>query len=249
MIKIELSDTDLLKNTIPILSEIIDEGVFKVDNNGISLLSPDRTMVAVVDFKILSSAFASYHVDKEASLGLNLASLVSILKRVKSNEKLTMETEDGGNRLKLTIKGQGKRVFEIPLIDVSTEKPPIDQLKFDNSLMIDSSIVEEGIEDAEIAGDSVVFMADSDFFKMHSKGDVSSTELELRKGDKVLHHLKVEGAIKSRYPLEYLKKMIKAAKVFNQMEIRFGTDYPMKLDFKSVDKMHLSFVLAPRVEE
>ena len=42
MFRIVLSDVDLLKSSIPIISEIIDEGLFRVDQNGISLLSPDR---------------------------------------------------------------------------------------------------------------------------------------------------------------------------------------------------------------
>jgi len=36
MFKMILSDVDLLKNSISIIAEIIDEGVFHVDQNGIS---------------------------------------------------------------------------------------------------------------------------------------------------------------------------------------------------------------------
>ena len=57
MFKMVLSNTNLLKNSIPIIAEIIDEGVFKISHNGLSLLSPDRTMVSVVDLHIPSSAF------------------------------------------------------------------------------------------------------------------------------------------------------------------------------------------------
>ena len=79
MFKIVLTDVELLKNTIPIIAEIIDEGVFKVDSNGISLLAPDRTMVSVVDFRLPSTAFEKYEVQADTSLGLNLANLVNYL--------------------------------------------------------------------------------------------------------------------------------------------------------------------------
>ena len=46
-----------------------------------------------------------------------------------------------------------------------------------------------------------------------------------------------------------LKKMIKAGKLSKNIVLEFGTDYPMRLSFRMLDKMSLQFVLAPRVEE
>ena len=63
-----LSNVDLLRNSIPIISEIIDEGVFKVDSNGLSLLSPDRSMIAVVNFQLLASAFDDFKVTHRRGL-------------------------------------------------------------------------------------------------------------------------------------------------------------------------------------
>ncbi len=248
MFKAVLSDVDLLKGTIPIIAEIIDEGVFKVNQNGISLLSPDRAMVAVVDLKILSTAFDEYNATKEEYMGLNLANFAAVLKRIKSGDKLILELPEKDNRLRLTIKGNGIRTFEIPLLDIKTEKPPIDKLNFTGRLELESNIVEEGISDAEIIGDSVFFEANGDVFRMYARGDISSAQLEISKKDKGVLELKAEGSIKSQYPLEYLKKMIKAGKISQQMILEFGTDYPVRMGFKSVDKMELSFVLAPRVE-
>ena len=251
MMKLELSDIDLLKNTVPILAEIVDEGVFKIDQNGLSMLSPDRAMVAVIDFKILSSAFDSYHVDGDMSLGLNLSNFVSILKRVKSSDKLILETDENSNKLKLTLEGAGKRTFELPLLDISMEKPPVDQLNFGGKIQLESGVFEEGVADAEIAGDSIIFEATPEgSFVMHAKGDISSAKLEMTKGQhNGLLGLEVQSTIRGRYPLEYLRKMAKATKLTDQMTLEFGTDYPMRLGFQIIDKMKLSFILAPRVEE
>jgi len=129
------------------------------------------------------------------------------------------------------------------------EKPPIDQLQFKTKIELDSGIVEEGIADAEIIGDSIVMEAGPETFRMHAKGDVSSAQLELAKDDKSLLKLESAEAAKSQYPLEYLKKMIKANKLSKQLSLEFGTDYPMRMSFKAIDKMQLSFILAPRVSE
>ena len=42
--------------------------------------------------------------------------------------------------------------------------------------------------------------------------------------------------------------MINGSKIADEVVINFNKDYPLKLDYKSVDKVLLSFILAPRVE-
>ena len=247
MFKLVLEDTSPIKDAVPIIAEIIDEGIFKIRPDGLSLLSPDRTMVSVVDFKIPASSFAEFNVEGENELGLNMASLVNVIKRLKSSDKLILESGKE-NRLVLTMIGKGKRKFELSLLDIKTEKPPIDQLKFHGKVTLHSGILEEGVADADVISDSVVFEASGDVFRLSSKGDTSSTELEMRKGDEGIVSMEATGNLRARYPLEYLKKMIKAAKLSGNAVIEFGTDYPLRLRFAS-DKVSMSFILAPRVED
>ena len=54
--------------------------------------------------------------------------------------------------------------------------------------------------------------------------------------------------VKAKYSIEYLKKMIGGSKLCDEVEIHFGKDYPLRLDYKTVDRVMLSFILAPRVE-
>lgn len=248
MIRAELSDVDLMKNSIPIVADIIDEGVFHFDHNGISLVTPDRTMVSVVDLKILSTAFDEYKVDSPEAIGLNLANLAAILKRVGSAEKIIMESGKG-NKFKITVENGGKRTFEIPVIEVKAEKPPVEQLSFGSKIELETAVIEEGIADAEVIGDSVVLEAGAGGLRMYAKGDVSSAELELNKGHSSLLNIRAEKTVKSQYPLDYLKKMIRAGKLSKQMVLEFGNDYPLRMTFKAIDKLNLSFILAPRVSE
>ncbi|MBI4182218.1 MAG: proliferating cell nuclear antigen (pcna) [Candidatus Aenigmarchaeota archaeon] len=248
MFRLVLSDIDLLKNSLPVIADIIDEGVFHFDHNGISLLTPDRAMVSVVDLKVLSSAFDEYKVEGTVSLGLNMANVAAVLKRAKSTDKLVLEYGKG-DKLKFILEGSGRRTFEIPIIETKTEKPPVDQLAFEGKVELDTGIMEEGIADADVIGDAVVLEATEHDFKMRAKGDVSTAELHLTKGEPSLREIKVPKAMKSQYPLDYLKKMIKAGKLSKHLLLEFGTDYPVRLSFKSLDKMSLSFILAPRVSE
>jgi len=245
--KVTLNNADVLKNSVGIISEIIDEAIFSFDANGMSLLSPDRNMVAVVDFKLLSTAFDEYKVDSEVKIGLNLPNLLSILKRVKGNEKITLSMPK--NKLEMVVEGSGKRKFEIPVLDIKRDKPPIEQLAFPGKVDLESSVLEDSIEDATIIGDSAIFEADPNTFKISSKSDTSLWELTMQKGEQGLLNLEAKENIKARYQLEYLKKMAKACKLSKQVTVEFGTDYPLRLSFKEIDKVNLNFILAPLSEE
>ena len=248
MFKAAMSDTSLLRDSISTIGELIDEGIFKVNKNGLSLVAADRAMVAVVDFKLPPTVFDKFEVDKEQNIAVNMTNLVSVLKRIGGNEKLELELKD--NKLEIRMKNSSSRKFTVPLLDIGQEEiPPINQLDFKAKVKVKSDILKSGIEDADIVSDSVVFDARKDAFNLRASGDISSTELTLEKGNDALLDLSATGIVTARYPLDYLKKIIKASKLADEISLRWSKDYPIRMDFSSVDKVSLSFILAPRVSE
>lgn len=248
MFKATIADVGLLTDSISTIAELIDEGIFKISKDGISMIAADRAMVAVVDFKILSSAFDKYEVDKEQSIGLNISNLLSVLKRASGEDEATFNLQDA--KLEIVLENASRRRFVLPLLDLSQEEvPPIDQLEFTSRAQLNPRVIESGVADAEVVSDSVLFEATPTRFGMKAEGDISSSQLELEKGNEALVELKTDGEIRARYPLDYLKKIIKAAKIADSIAIEWGQDYPMKLSFKAMDKVNLQFVLAPRVSE
>lgn len=242
-------DPKLLKDTIDTVSQLIDEGLFRLKTDGIELVASDRATVSVVELKLSSSCFDVYKCDKNTSIGLNLISLLSVLKRAGSDDRLALNLNEEENRLEITLEGRSVRRFAIPLLDISPEEvPPIHQLQFPALLEIKADILEQGIVDADVIADSVVIEIGDNKLKMFAEGDSSKTELNIEKGSDALVNLVSEKTVRSRYPLDYLKKMIKASKIADNVTMRLGSDYPLKMEFKG-DKASMTMVLAPRVAE
>ena len=156
------------------------------------------------------------------------------------------------NKFKITIKGEFTRMFTIPLIDVSREEAPdMNKLEtgFSSTIIVNSEILNSGLEDAELITDSVVLTARSDQFSVKAESDSSSTHLEILNDSKLLKVEEVSEPVRARYSLDYLKKMLKARKLSENAKLFMSTDYPLKLQFEVPDKLRLSFILAPRVEE
>ncbi len=243
--KAVLDNPDLLRDSINTISSLITEGVFKITKSGIELKSMDPANVSMVDLNLLATAFKEYNVDSELEIGLNISDLTSVLKRAKSDDNLTLELKD--NLLDIKLDGNTKRLFSIPLLDIKQDTK-IPNLEFPANLRLKTSVVEDGISDAEIISDAVIFEVDEKSFSMRAVSENRKSELKLESGDDALIELNAKQHIKSMFPIDYLKKMIKGSKLSPECTIYLGNDYPMKLDFKVIDKFQLSFILAPRIE-
>jgi proliferating cell nuclear antigen len=248
MFKASLNEPRIFVDSILTIGELIDEGIFKIDKNGINLKATDRAMVAAIDFKMLATAFDKFEVEEKLSIGLSITNFISILKRVKAGDKLAFELKD--SRLEILIQNSSKRRFTLPLLELKEEElPQIEQLEFSCAAELKSDVLQAGLEDAEVVSDSVVISASPNKFSMIAEGDINRAELELEKGSEALLSINTKEETRARYPLEYLKKMIKASKISDKVKLEWGKDYPMKIGFKVEDKLSLNFVLAPRVEE
>jgi len=248
MFKATLADVNLLRDAVASISEIIDEGIFKITKDGISFIAADRAMVAVVDLFIAASAFEKYEVDAENKIGLNIMNFLSVIKRAGSGDKITFDLKE--SKFNIFIEGASKRRFLVPLLDLGDEEiPPVNQLEFKSKVKLNSGIFQSGVNDAEIIADSVILEITPTRFGMMAEGDVSKAELELEKGNAALVELDAGSTMKARYSLEYLKKIIKASKLSDSVTIEHGTDYPMRIAFAAGDKARISFILAPRVTE
>ena len=78
--KLTLAEPKYLKDSIAIISELVSEGRFKITKESIELVAMDPANVAMVIFKLLSSSFTEYNVEKDTEISINLSNLKSILR-------------------------------------------------------------------------------------------------------------------------------------------------------------------------
>ncbi len=239
-----LEEIKVLKSSIDAISNIIDEAGIIVNKEGMSLRAMDPAHVAFVDLEISKNAFAEYEVEENLILGLDLDRLNTILKRAGSSDKITLSTSDEAT-LNIEIKNTSTRRFELPLIDISEEEIKLPNLEFPAEIELDPKVLVEGIKDAEIVNDNIIFRADENYLYLEAKGDLGSVKVELEKDEAILFN--VQEPSRSMFSIEYLKDMIKASDIARSVKVYFGTDIPLKLEFVSPN-VTLSFLLAPRVE-
>ena len=245
--RLTLAEPSYLKESISIISDLVNEARFKVTPDAIELVAMDPANVAMVVFKLLSSCFTEYDVKKDTEIAINLSNLKQVLRRASPKDMLTLEL-DGDNRLKVELRGTTNRTFNLPIIELEEKEQKVPDLKFPVVVKTSSSILNEAIADVDVVGESVAFIAEPKKFILHAEGDLNQARIEIKEDDITKINSNSDEKIKAKYSIEYLKKMINGSKISDDVVIQFNKDYPLKLDYKTVDKVMLSFILAPRVE-
>lgn len=244
--KLVLTEPKYLKDSISIISDLVTEAKFKINPGGLELVAMDPANVAMVIFKLLSSCFSQYRLEKPEELAINLNNLKQVLRRIKSDDVLTLETEE--NKLKIQLKGNTTRSFSIPIIELEDKEQKVPELSFLISIETDANILTESIEDVSVVAESVTFLAEKNQFVVKAEGDLSKAFIEIKPDEDTAIKTESLDKFKAKYSLEYLKKMIAGAKLTNRVSLHFNNDYPLKIEYKQIDKLILSFILAPRVD-
>lgn len=245
--RLVLSEPSYLKDSITVISDLVNEARFKITKNAVELIAMDPANVAMVIFKLLSSCFSEYDVKDDTEIAINLNNLKQILKRAKPTDKIAIEL-DKENKLLIQLQSNLLRTFSLPILELEEREQKVPELEFPVKIKMSSAVLNESIEDVGIVAESVSFIADAGKFSVKAAGDLSKAHIEIKDDNETQICSQLDSTIKSKYSIEYLKKMINSSKLSKDVELFFNQDYPLKLEYKVTDKMLLSFILAPRVE-
>ncbi|RME55054.1 proliferating cell nuclear antigen (pcna) [Candidatus Woesearchaeota archaeon] len=240
-----LAEPRLLKESVNIISELVNEVTFKVDPAKIELVAMDPANVAMVDFKLLSTAFAEYDVKEDKEISVNLDNLKAILKRAKPTDTIQLKLDEEKNRLKIELVGENKRTFNLALLNVDEGEQKVPNLEFGARVETSTTKFDEAIEDMGVVAESVALMVEDGKFVVKSESNFSDASVVIPQTEET----KIDAGenVRAKYSIEYLKKMIKGSKLADNIVISFGMDYPLKIEYILLDKLKLGFVLAPRV--
>ena len=241
--KLMLAEPKFFKEPIVIISDLVNEVVFRIDKDKLELVAMDPANVAMIIYKLLGSVFVEYNIDEPVEIAVNLDNLKQVLRRAKPSDTLTLELLE--NKLKVTLKSSSTRIFTLSLINIQEKKQKIPDLDFKCMVEMPSSLFDEAIEDMDVVSDSVAFEIHDDTFNVQAAGNISTAKVSFKANE--LIKIKSKENSRSRYSVEYLKKIIKGGKLNDTMTLWLSNDYPLKVEYKIIDKLSFAAILAPRV--
>lgn len=237
-----------LKEIAQILGVLVDEALFVLNKDGLSIKAVDPAHVAMVDLNFDSSGFESLETsDTETKLGIGIDKFSDHLKLAKDDQIVGLDYFEDSNKLSIKF-GNLTRIMS--LLDTSkTIEPKIPSLNLSGTVQMQAQVLQDGIKASELITDHILLTISPDGFKLDCRGELDKVFLEIPKDELELHELKVDTPVKSLYSLEYLKSMAGVIPSSYSLELHLGTDFPLELLFKFAGTGDVKYMLAPRLED
>ncbi len=242
-------DARVWRYAINAVSKIIEEASFNISEEGFRLKAIDASRVVLVDFRMPSTSFDEFDIEKEEAVGVNLEDLAKILRRATKEDRLELKTLEA-SRLSIAFIGKGTRRFVISSIQTLAEQLPELKIPFKARIRMLSTVFRDLVKDLEPIGDAIEFIAKPDAHSLiaRAEGDLAEAEIELSEDTGALLEFEAEEESRAIYTVDYLSDIVTAAQAANEVLFEFGTAIPCKIEYILPQEGRLVFYVAPRTE-
>ena len=249
--EIEIADVKNFKKCVDSILNLVREGNFEIDENGISLRAMDPSQISMVIFSIGKESFANYSVKTGGKIGVDLEYLSKILNRWKNNERVIMRILN--KKFEIIFLGEkSKKNFYIPAIDVPSG--PIRELKIDYiaKIKMRGKEINDILQDSAIIGPHVKFFVDKGLLRIESHGENSNLIAELEESENV--KIETSSPTSAIFSQEYLYSITKECD--DKEEIEINISGPTENDPRpkplcaryEIGNASFIYYLAPRIE-
>ncbi len=243
--RLKYPDSKTFSAIVEGLSRIVDEARFDVLREHVKVVGMDPAKVALMEVEIPYEAFLEYELEAEkAVMGVNMESFKNIVKRGKKGEPVGFKISE--DKVLVVIEGTLTRRFLLPNLEVYIEAPEEIRLEHEAEATVISDVIKAAIRDAEVGGDVVEFEADEDRLVIRGKGE-GRAEAVITQESPALAALEVKKPAKSAYDISYLKNVLKLAAVAQAVDVKFSSEKPLELVFKSAENTRIRYLLAPTI--
>ena len=239
--KFEISNNKIIRDCVETVCIIIDELCFECDSESIRLRALDKSHITFLDLEWKDHLFDMYQCKEPISFCVDASELLKIIKRIKTNDVLSMGLDEGN--LILTYSGDSTRTFKLRLIDVEYETPVPPKVEYPVHLNIPTDVFTDAISDAELYGEKISLSCDNDYFITSADGEFGVNH------NRYLHGESIGDYVKSTYSIPKIKEMLKGKSLSHEVQLGLGNDLPLTLEYHSpTNDYKLGFLLAPRLE-
>ena len=235
---------DLIRTIVETLGVVVEEARLDFSADGLIVRVVDPSHVAMIKMEVDSAVFETWEVD-ETNLGLEMRKLKEFLSLGSSDDLVELKYDDVSGQATVHL---GRIDLNLRPLDNSTLNPPnVPSLDLPCGVTIAGADLSQALRAARQVGDLVNFSLDDKLFSVNVQGSTDSVNVEFSKDELVA--IDCNEPAHSQYSLTYLIPMTKIFSGMKNVNLRFGENFPLKLNFDFADGAgHVEYFLAPRVE-
>lgn len=250
-------DPQKFKDGLNSVSQLVDEALLEVSNNGIETSAVDPANVGMVEMEMTADSFKQLDTNNE-TLAVKVNELEKAVTRLQ--DELVEDSED--RTLHMTIDEETHRLrvwcepgtmeFTISLLDPDSvrEQPNIPDIDLASTVELKGEYFDHVIQSAQKSGfDHITVGTTVDDVTFICEGDIDDFTVVANEDDFGVYSVD-GGEVDSIYSIDYFDDIRKGLPDGQQVTIEVGNDFPISISAENEDKdINISYDVAPRVED
>ena len=235
----------LFKKIIDAVKDLVKETSLEFSSDGVVLNAMDSSHVSLVHMT-LKLSLTDFFCSCNEVISLNTETLSKILKTCDNDAQITCENKD--NALQIFSNGKDRQMsFSQTLLDLEMDTPYVPEFDFPCEIEFPCAEFQKICRDLREFGDDVRVTVSSTTLKLYTQSSGEHIEMDYSSNSAV--KIKSEASLEMSYSLKYLLFFCKACPLSDSVHIYIGDALPMRLKFPISTDEHLSFYLAPKLDD
>jgi proliferating cell nuclear antigen len=237
------------------------------NEHGLTFESLDSANVSLTTFTLHKKSFESFSCTTPMSLGVEIGSLVTLLKFMNEGDSIHFRATDASDTLSFKFQSPTKShagKYELKLMDIDRESLSVpDDVKYSCIFKMPSASFQDICQKSSAAGDTLQITVNKQGVRFSVAGDLLS-------GGTLYNnlHIQHEEDVNLTFPLKYLHTFSKAKNMSKFVTIKLRLNHPIVVEYKLVKSVndnkdekkksvdsegveigYLRFFLAPKIDD
>ena len=213
----------------------------------------DASHISIFEINLNCEWFDNYYIEKSIILGLNSNIFSKILSTWTPNHniKLSMNNDDKLDISfeKVTGDSEYNKYFEIPLIDLDTERLNIPDKQYTLDLEFDSKKFKKIVDELSIIGEHVNLNANEKEINAIANSVEGNMTINIPFDDIEEYSIEENECINTSYILKYIKNVCQFSKLSSFIYIHISNDEPILFKYQLSENSIIRFYIAPTIDE
>ncbi|ETO20401.1 hypothetical protein RFI_16813 [Reticulomyxa filosa] len=185
-----LGQGEIFKKIIFAIVDLVQDGNFECDSDGIRLQAMDTSHVSLVSLFLNKDSFDNYKCETPITLGINFQSLTKVLKCSKMDDSLHLSTDPSSkDELSIVFSDKNDRrtsTFQLKLMEIDSERLVIPETNYVCEIVMSSKEFKQIMTDLHNIGESLTIGGSKEGVRFAITGEIGSGDLTYRNSDAVI---------------------------------------------------------------
>lgn len=246
-----------MQKLIECMKDILTDVNWEFDSTGVKVLCMDGSHVCLINMKLDSENFEYFYCPNKIKVGVSMNNFAKLIKNIGNNDAIEMHiTTENPNSLAILIDNVDKNistVVKLKLLDIDDSDISIPDTTPETIITMSSQELQRFFRDLLIVSDVLHVEACSKHLKLSCKGDFADKCIYI-KGSSVENTTQMtcdnDKIVHGSFSLKYLNLFTKGStNMCSVVEIMLKNDYPILIKYAVASLGHITFCLAPKVDD